>query len=57
MFIGKAVLDSTIFAYDYHARLACIMTSQQIVLCELDPRHSYDTIVDAVSENCEGVDG
>ena len=28
----KADLDGTIFAYDYRAGLACVMTSQQIVL-------------------------
>ena len=43
MFIRKADLDSTIFAFDYCARLARIMTSQQIV-CKLDPQHSYDTL-------------
>ena len=38
----KADLDGTIFAYDYRARLAYVMTSRQIVSCKLDPRHSYD---------------
>ena len=40
-------LDDTIFAYDYRARLACTMTSRQIV------RH----VVDVVSENCARVYG
>ena len=30
---GKAALHGTIFAYDYRARLAYVMTSLQIVLC------------------------
>ena len=40
----KADLEGMIFAYDYRAGLACVMTSQQIVLCKLDPLHSYDTL-------------
>ena len=40
----KADLDGTMFAYDYRARLACVMTSGQIVSCKLDPRKSYDTL-------------
>ena len=40
----KADLDGMIFAYDYRAGLACVMTSQQIMLCKLDPLHSYDTL-------------
>ena len=40
----KANLDGMIFAYDYRAGLACVMTSQQIVLCILDPLQSYDTL-------------
>ena len=40
----KADLDGMIFAYDYRAGLACVMTSQQIVLSKLDPLHSYDTL-------------
>ena len=40
----KADLDGMIFAYDYRAGLACVMTSQQILLCKLDPLHSYDTL-------------
>ena len=39
----KANLDGMIFAFDYHARLACVVTSRQIVSCKLDPLHSYDT--------------
>ena len=39
----KADLDGMIFAFDYHARLACFVTSRQIVSCKLDPLHSYDT--------------
>ena len=39
----KADLDGTIFTYNYHARLEYVMTSRQIVLYELDPRHPYDT--------------
>ena len=40
----KADLDGTIFAYDYRARLASVMTSRKIVLCKLDPGHSCDTL-------------
>ena len=39
----KANLDGMIFAFDYHARLACVVTSRQIVSCKLDPLLSYDT--------------
>ena len=39
----KFDLNDTIFAYDYRARLACIMTLRQIV--------------DVISENCARVDG
>ena len=39
----KANLDGMIFAFDYHARLACVVTSRQIMSCKLDPLHSYDT--------------
>ena len=40
-----ADLDGMIFAYDYRAgQLACVMTSQQIMLRKLDPLHSYDTL-------------
>ena len=39
----KANLDGMILAFDYHARLACVVTSRQIVSCKLDPLHSYDT--------------
>ena len=39
----KANLDGMIFAFDYHARQACVVTSRQIVSCKLDPLHSYDT--------------
>ena len=38
-----ADLDGTIFAYDYRARPACVMTSRQMS-CKLDPQHSYDTL-------------
>ena len=40
----KTDLDGMIFAYDYRAGLACVMTSQQIVLRKLDQLHSYDTL-------------
>ena len=40
----KFDLNDTIFAYDYRARLACIMTLRQIVSYKLDPQHSYDTL-------------
>lgn len=40
----KAGLDRKIFAYDYHARLASVITSQKIGLCNLDSRHPYDTL-------------
>ena len=41
----EAELDGMIFAYDYRTgQLACVMTSQQIVLRKLDPLHSYDTL-------------
>ena len=40
----KTDLDGMIFAYDYRAGLACVVTSQQIMLCKLDPLHSYDTL-------------
>ena len=54
----KADLDDTIFAYDdYRARLACVMTSRLIVSSKLDQRHSCDTAVDVVSENCARVGG
>ena len=39
----KTDLDGMIFAYDYRAGLACVVTSRQIVSCKLDPLHSYDT--------------
>ena len=35
----KADLNDMIFAYDYRARLACVMTSQHIMSYKLDPRH------------------
>ena len=41
---GRFRQYNNIFAFDYRVRLARIMTSQQIVLCKLDPRHSYDTL-------------
>ena len=40
----KTDLDGMIFAYDYRAGLACVMTSQQIVLRKLDQLHLYDTL-------------
>ena len=41
----KADLNGMIFAlYDYREQLACIMTSQQMMSCKLNPRHSYDTL-------------
>lgn len=40
----KADLDGTIFALVYCAQQACITTSRQIVLCKLDPQHSFDTL-------------
>ena len=40
----KADLDGAIFAFDYHAQLACVLTSWQIMWCKLDPLHSYDTL-------------
>ena len=40
----KANLDGIIFAYDYCAQLACVMTSPQVVSCKLDPQHSYNTL-------------
>ena len=40
----KADLDGTMFAYDYCARLACVMSLRQFVSCKLDPRQSYDTL-------------
>ena len=33
----KADLDGTMFAYVYCTRLACVITSRQIVSCKLDP--------------------
>ena len=41
----KADIDGAIFAYDYRARLACVMPSRQIVSRKLDPRHSHDTLL------------
>ena len=40
----KADLDGMIFAFDYHSRLACVLSSWQIVSCKLDPLDSYDTL-------------
>lgn len=42
--MSQADLDSTIFAYDYRARVACVMTLRQIMSCKLDPRHLHDTL-------------
>ena len=47
----KADLGGRIFAYEYRVRLACVLTSRQIVSCKLDPQHLYDA-VDDMSENC-----
>ena len=54
----KANLDGTIFAYNCYTRPAFVMTSWQIVSCNLDPQHSYDTLcLDVVSKNSAFVDG
>ena len=52
----KADLGGRISAYEYHVRLACVLTSRQIMSCKLDSQHSYDT-VDVLSENCAREDG
>ena len=52
----KADLGSRIFVYEYRVRLACVLTSRQIVSCKLDQQHLYDT-VDVLSENCAREDG
>ena len=39
----NANFNGTIFANDYHARLAYATTSCQIMSCKLDPQHPYDT--------------
>ena len=52
----KADLGGMVFAYEYRVRLACVLTSQQIVSCKLDPQH-LDETVDDMSDNCAHEDG